>query len=75
MNPDKQSRPKRLPSAEVAKATELVNYQDSSIVSREIAKKPTGSGTIFLFDEGQGLSEQTASFDTLGQMMEGAAGL
>lgn len=62
---------KGLPSAQVAKAKALVNYQDGSVVSREIVKKPTGNVTLFAFDEGQGLSEHTAPFDALVQVMEG----
>jgi len=60
MPPDTPSKPKGLSRADVAKAAELVSYQDGSIVSREIVKKPTGTVTIFAFDEGQGLSEHTA---------------
>ena len=44
---------------------DLVDYQDGSIVSREIVRKPAGNVTIFAFDEGQGLSEHTAPFDAL----------
>ena len=54
-----QSKPTGL-SAEVATVAELVNYQNGSIVSREIVKRPTGTATVFAFDEGQGLSEHTA---------------
>jgi quercetin dioxygenase-like cupin family protein len=71
MQQDNQSKPKGLPRAQAAKAAELVNYQDGAIVSREIVKKPTGSVTIFAFDEGQGLSEHTAPFDALVQVLEG----
>ncbi len=46
-----QSKPAGL-GAEVAIAAALVNYQDGSVVSREIVKKPTGSVTLFAFDEG-----------------------
>ena len=49
---------------------ELVNYQDGAIVSREIVKKPTACDR-FAFDEGQGLSEHTAPFDALVQVLEG----
>jgi quercetin dioxygenase-like cupin family protein len=42
-------------------------------VSREILKKPTGSVTVFAFDEGQGLSEHTAPFDALVQVVDGEA--
>jgi len=66
-------KPKGLPGAQAAKAGELVNYQDGAVVSREILKKPTGTVTIFAFDEGQGLSEHTAPFDALAQVVEGEA--
>jgi quercetin dioxygenase-like cupin family protein len=36
-------------------------------------KKPTGNVTVFAFDEGQGLSEHTAPFDALVQVVEGDA--
>ena len=48
-----------------------MSYQDGSIVSREIVRKPTGTVTIFAFDEGQSLSEHTAPFDALVQVLEG----
>ena len=71
MKPEASSKPKGLPSAQVTKAAELVNYQDGAVVSREIIKKPTGSVTLFAFDEGQGLSEHTAPFDALAQVVKG----
>ena len=66
-------KPKGLPAAQSAKALELVNYQPGSVVSREILKKPTGNVTLFAFDDGQGLSEHTAPFDALVQVLEGEA--
>jgi len=71
MQPEIPSKPKGIPAAEVAKAAELVNYQEGSVVSREIIKKPTGNVTVFAFDEGQGLSEHTAPYDALVQVLEG----
>ncbi|MGO8745672.1 MAG: cupin domain-containing protein [Thermoguttaceae bacterium] len=68
-----ETKPKGLSPALVARTAELVNYQDGAVVSREIVKKPTGSVTLFAFDEGQGLSEHTAPFDALVQMIEGEA--
>jgi quercetin dioxygenase-like cupin family protein len=67
------STPKGLPGAQVARTAEFVNYQDGAVVSREIVRKPTGSVTLFAFDEGQGLSEHTAPFDALVQVLEGEA--
>lgn len=49
----------------------LVNYQDGSIVSRVLIGRDNGTITLFAFDEGQGLSEHTAPFDALVQMLEG----
>jgi len=51
----------------------LVDYQDGSIVSREILKNKAGTITAFAFDTGQGLSEHTAPFDAFVQILEGAA--
>jgi quercetin dioxygenase-like cupin family protein len=51
----------------------LVAYQDGSIVSKEIIKKPTGTTTIFAFDRDQGLSEHTAPFDALVYILDGEA--
>jgi quercetin dioxygenase-like cupin family protein len=72
MQNDTSPKPKGLADAQVAKISELASYQDGAIVSREIIRKPTGSVTIFAFDEGQGLSEHTAPFDALAQVLEGA---
>lgn len=50
-----------------------LKYQANSVVSREIARKPTGTVTLFAFDLGQGLSEHTAPFDALVHVVDGAA--
>ena len=51
----------------------LVTYQEGSVVSKEIIKKPTGTVTLFAFDKGQGLSEHTAPFDALVYIIDGEA--
>ncbi len=51
----------------------LVEYQDGSIVSKEVMKKDTGSVTLFAFDKGQGLSEHTAPFDAMVCILDGTA--
>ena len=51
----------------------LVDYQEGSIVSREIIRKKTGTITLFAFDKGQGLSEHTTPFDALVFVLEGKA--
>ncbi|RBQ23925.1 hypothetical protein ALNOE001_05930 [Candidatus Methanobinarius endosymbioticus] len=50
---------------------ELAEYQDDSVVSREIIKKEVGTVTIFAFDTGQGLSEHSAPFDAMAQIVDG----
>ncbi|MGC9975666.1 MAG: cupin domain-containing protein [Syntrophales bacterium] len=50
---------------------DMVVYQDGSIVSKEIIKKPTGTVTVFAFDQDQGLSEHTAPFDALVYVLDG----
>ena len=51
----------------------VVEYQQGSVVSREILKGPKGAVTVFAFDEDQGLREHTAPFDALIQGIEGEA--
>lgn len=57
--------------AAAANVAAFVDYQEGAVVSREIVRKPTGTVTLFAFDEGQGLSEHTAPFDALVQVIEG----
>lgn len=51
----------------------LLNYQEASIVSREIINKKTGTVTLFAFYKGQGLSEHAAPFDALVHVLDGEA--
>ena len=50
----------------------MINYQENSVVSYEVIKKDSGSVTLFAFDAGEGLSEHTAPFDALVQVIEGS---
>ncbi len=59
--------------ARAIKLTDLVDYQEGSVVSRTIIDKETGTVTLFAFDEGQGLSEHTAPFDALVYLLDGEA--
>lgn len=52
---------------------DLIDYQDGTVVSREIMKKQSGTVTLFAFDAGQGLSEHTAPFDAAVHVLDGAA--
>jgi quercetin dioxygenase-like cupin family protein len=53
--------------------TGLVDYQQGSVVSNTLVKKEKGTVTLFAFDAGEGLSEHTAPFDALVQVVDGEA--
>jgi quercetin dioxygenase-like cupin family protein len=55
------------------KVEDLIDYQENAVVSREIIRKETGTVTIFAFDKGEGLSEHTAPFDAMVQVVDGTA--
>jgi quercetin dioxygenase-like cupin family protein len=73
MAPEQKAAPPGMPVAEAFALAAFVEYQPGSVVSRTLAKKPTGTVTLFAFDEGQGLSEHTAPFDALVHILEGEA--
>ena len=52
---------------------DLVSYQTVFVVSRTLIDKSVGTVTVFAFDHGQGLSEHTAPFDALVQIIDGTA--
>ncbi|MGA3086395.1 MAG: cupin domain-containing protein [Thermodesulfobacteriota bacterium] len=51
---------------------DMVDYQKGAVVSKTIVEKKAGTVTLFSFDQGQRLSEHTAPFDALVQVLEGA---
>ena len=59
--------------ARTLKVEDLIEYQEGAVVSREIIRKGTGTVTIFAFDKGEGLSEHTAPFDAMVQVIDGKA--
>ena len=59
--------------ARTLKVENLIEYQKGAVVSREIIRKGTGTVTIFAFDKGEGLSEHTAPFDAMVQVIDGKA--
>lgn len=52
---------------------ETTQYSDASIVSKTIIKKTGGTLTLFAFDKGQELSEHTAPFEAMIQILDGKA--
>jgi quercetin dioxygenase-like cupin family protein len=75
MTQDKQTSSGGLPAARPVNLKDLVSWQNGSIVSRTLAKRNGGSITLFAFDAGQALSEHTAPFDAIVQILEGEAEL
>ena len=61
------------PKSQILHIAEMVNYQEGSVVSRQITKAESGNVTLFAFDINQGLSEHTAPFDALVHVIEGDA--
>jgi quercetin dioxygenase-like cupin family protein len=59
--------------AKVACLSDLVDYQEGSVVSRTVIDRKTGSVTLFAFAAGQGLSEHTVPYDALVYLLEGEA--
>ena len=53
--------------------TDLIDYQDGAVVSRQLAKTPGGSVTVFAFDSGEGLSEHTTPHEALLHVLDGVA--
>ncbi len=51
----------------------LVDYSEGGIVSKQILKSSAGNITLFSFDKGQGLSEHTAPFDAMVEILDGKA--
>src|ERR1700739_1123083 len=73
MSSTPQATHNQMPAAEIVRPGALVNYQPGAVVSRTPIKRLTGTVTVFAFDAGQGLSEHTAAFDALVEMLEGDA--
>jgi quercetin dioxygenase-like cupin family protein len=57
--------------AKPAALAELIDYADDSIVSKTIIDKSVGTITLFAFDRGQNLSEHTAPYDAVVQVLDG----
>ena len=61
----------QFPRSEILAIDKEVKYSENSIVSRQVIKEATGNVSLFAFDKGQELSEHTAPFDALVQVLEG----
>lgn len=59
----------------VIQLVDHVQYAADAVVSKTLVDKKTGTLTLFAFDAGQGLSEHTAPFDAVVQVLDGEAEL
>jgi len=50
---------------------ESVDYAEGAIVSKTVLKKESGNISLFAFAKGEALSEHTAPFDAMIQVVEG----
>jgi quercetin dioxygenase-like cupin family protein len=48
-----------------------IEYSAGSVVSKTLKQNAAGTITLFAFDSGQGLSEHSAPFDAVVQVIEG----
>lgn len=53
--------------------SDLVAYNEGSVVSKTLIDKKIGTLTMFSFGAGQGLSEHTAPYDAFVQIVDGEA--
>jgi len=48
-----------------------IEYSPDSVVSKTLKQNPAGTITLFAFDSGQGLSEHSAPFDAVVEVIDG----
>ena len=70
---DNNTHGKETVSSVPVRLSNLIDYQQGSVVSRTIVDKETGTVTMFAFDKGQGLSEHTTPYDALVNVLDGEA--
>lgn len=63
---------KQLPEGPLNLATSI-DYQQESVVSRELMRTPQGNVTVFAFAADQGLTEHTSPYGVILQILEGQA--
>jgi len=62
---------KAFQAAEKFSMTDKVTYAEGSIVSKIIIRNEKGNVTLFAFDKGELLSEHTAPYDAIVQVLDG----
>ncbi len=57
--------------SEIIQLKHNIEYAENGVVSKRVIEKTTGNITLFAFDRGQKLSEHSAPFDAMVQVVEG----
>jgi quercetin dioxygenase-like cupin family protein len=57
--------------AKIFSYNESIEYSEGAIVSKTVLKKETGNISLFAFAKGEALSEHTAPFDAMIQVVDG----
>ena len=72
---DRQQKARVLPDClgKGQKLVKLIEYSKDSVVSKTLLDKSAGTITLFAFDQGQKLSEHTAPYDAVVQVLDGKA--
>ncbi|GAB3422148.1 cupin domain-containing protein [Niabella aquatica] len=52
---------------------EAIEYTQGGVISKQVTKSKAGNITLFSFDKEQGLSEHTAAYDAVVQILDGEA--
>lgn len=60
-------------NSKIFSPADSVEYAANAVVSKTIIKKATGTITLFAFDKEEGLSEHTAPFEAVVQILDGVA--
>lgn len=50
---------------------DVIEYTQGGVISKQITKSKAGNITLFSFDKEQGLSEHTAAYDAVAQILDG----
>ena len=59
--------------SQIMNFSDKVDYSAEGIVSKRVIQKEKGNVTLFAFDKGQKLSEHSAPFDAMVQVLDGKA--
>ncbi len=62
---------KAFPTSEKFSMTDKIQYAEGAVVSKIIIRNERGNITLFAFDKGEFLSEHTAPFDAIVQILDG----